>query len=315
MPRTDDRTDRQLLGQFVAAGEEAPFAVLVDRHGPLVLGLCRRLLQDAHDAEDAFQATFFTLARKAASIRNPEALASWLYGVAYRSALKLKREAVRDREAQTPTPDSTTADPVAEVSWRELRQVIDEELGRLPSKYRASFLLCQLEGKTQAEAARELGWHRGTLKRRVERARDLLRARLHQRGLTLTAGLLALVLAPPAASATLPAGLVERTVREAGFVAAGKAGSVIPARFADLAGKLLRSLFGTRTVAFWVVFWTLILYPSRLNMHGRQVRAAVPRPAEGRRQGAEPRKPLPEPGTADYVTEEYGGPAYSPIDA
>jgi RNA polymerase sigma factor (sigma-70 family) len=314
MPRTDDRTDRQLLGQFVAGGEEAPFAVLVERHGPLVLGLCRRLLQDAHDAEDAFQATFFALARKAGSIRNPEALASWLYGVAYRSALRLKRRAARDREAQTPALDSSGVDPVAEVSWRELRQLIDEELGRLPAKYRASFLLCHLEGKTQAEAARQLGWHRGTLKRRVERARDLLRARLHQRGLTLGAALLALGLAPPAPAA-LPAGLVERTVREASYLASGKAGGRVPAKFADLAGKLLRSLFGARTVAFWVVFWTLILYPSRLNVPGRLVMAAPPRPAGKGLQGGGDRKPLPDSGTADYVTEGYVGPAYSRVDA
>ena len=147
--------DGELLRRFVAAREEAAFAGLVRRHGAMVLGVCRRLLNDTHEAEDAFQATFLVLARRAAAVRKRDSVASWLYGVAYRVSLKARAAAHR-RPGGEPVEPISTADPAAEAAWRELRPAIDEELSRLPEKYRAPLVLCYLEGKTNEEAARLL---------------------------------------------------------------------------------------------------------------------------------------------------------------
>src|SRR5262249_17481263 len=151
--------------------------------GPLVLGVCRRVLHNWHDAEDAFQATFLTLARKAASISKQDSVGGWLHQVAYNLALKAKAHAAtrqaRQRQAQNRPPD----DPLTELTGRELLAVLDEELQQLPERYRAPLVLCYLEGRTRDEAARQLGWSLGTLKRRLEQARARLRGRLERRGL------------------------------------------------------------------------------------------------------------------------------------
>ena len=152
-PPDCDLDDRRLLERFVATGDAAAFAALVQRHGPMVMGVCRRLLHDAHEAEDAFQATFLVLVYKARSVGRPELLGPWLHGVAYRTAARARQAArrrTREREAVA-MPD---ADPTVEVVWRELRQVLDEELDRLAPKYRAALVLFYLEGKTTEEVAR-----------------------------------------------------------------------------------------------------------------------------------------------------------------
>ncbi len=150
-------SDRQLLERFVESGDEAAFAAILDRHGPMLLGLCRRLLSDAHLAEDVLQATFLVLARKAGSIGRRDSLASWLYGVAQQLARQARlAEAARwrrERQAATERPRATTGDP----GWDELLRVLDEELKRLPERYRLPLLLCYLEGRTQDEAAKQLG--------------------------------------------------------------------------------------------------------------------------------------------------------------
>ncbi len=159
--------DRHLLEAFLSRGDEAAFAALVRRHGPLVLSVCRRVLRNSADAEDAFQATFLVLLRKAASIGRRELLANWLYGVAYRTSLEAKSAAARRRLKEShvaalvrsETPDETT---------RELLAKLDEELSRLPGKYRRSIVLCDLQGKTRKEAARLLGWGRNTLTRKLK---------------------------------------------------------------------------------------------------------------------------------------------------
>src|SRR5205823_3540528 len=152
--------------------DEAAFAALVRRHGPMVLGVCRRVLRDAHDAEDAFQATFLLLARKAAALRQPDRLGPWLHGVAHRTALKAKAAGVRRRQRERPLDDLPAAGGGDDLLWRDLRPVLDDAIGRLPAKYRVPVVLCYLEGRTNAEAARALGCPTGTVATRLARARQ-----------------------------------------------------------------------------------------------------------------------------------------------
>src|SRR5262245_14585360 len=152
-----EATDAQLLERFVSRREEAAFAALLQRYGALVLSVCRRVLRQEQDAEDAFQATFLVLARKAVSIDKRASVGSWLYGVACRLAAKAKVATARRRARERPLPDLPAAEPVPEGIWRDLRPVLDEEVSRLPDKYRAPFVLCCLQGKTNEEAARQLG--------------------------------------------------------------------------------------------------------------------------------------------------------------
>jgi RNA polymerase sigma factor (sigma-70 family) len=234
--------DRHLLERFVSVRDESAFAALVRRHGPMVLGVCRRLLHDAHEAEDAFQATFLVLVHKARSIGRPESLGPWLHGVAYRTAARARQEArrrAREREA-TPMPDG---DPAVEVVWRELRQVLDEELGRLAWGYRAPLVLFYLEGKTTEEVARLLGCPKGTVLSRLARGRERLRLRLVRRGAAPSVGLLFGVLAAKAAPAAVPAPLALGTVKAAVLTAAGQAAcGTIPATVAALTEGELRAI-------------------------------------------------------------------------
>jgi RNA polymerase sigma factor (sigma-70 family) len=245
-----DTTDRELLERFAGQREEAAFAALVQRHGPMVLGVCRRVLHDAHDADDAFQATFLVLARKADSLARPEKLANWLYGVACRTAARARAQAVRRRvhERQfTNMPSAPTPSGGAE-SFHELRLVLDEELQRLPDKYRAPLVLCYLEGKTYVEAAQVLGWAEGTVSGRLARAREVLRGRLTRRGLTLSAGAFALSLSESTASTAMPPALADTTARAATLFAAGPAAGagIVSAPAAALAEGVLQTMFVTR---------------------------------------------------------------------
>jgi RNA polymerase sigma factor (sigma-70 family) len=178
----DALTDSELLERFAQRHEEAAFAALLRRHGPMVLSVCRRVLRSSHDAEDAFQATFLVMVEKAHRLRKPELLGNWLYGVAYRTALHARQRAARrgerEREAAAMLSEASS-DP--EIESRELRRVLDEELHRLPQKYRAPLVLCYLEGKTNQEAARSLGWPSGSISYRLARGRELLRRRLQAR--------------------------------------------------------------------------------------------------------------------------------------
>jgi RNA polymerase sigma-70 factor (ECF subfamily) len=200
-------SDAQLLGGFHHGGEQAAFAALVQRHGPAVLAACRRVLRNEHDAEDVFQATFLLLARKAPELTGRESVRGWLCAAAHRLSLNARAGASRrsrretpvaalagcgagggdDPLAEAPHPDD---DPLAEVARRELRLLVDDELRLLPEKYRAPVVLCDLEGMTHAEAARRLGWPAGSMSRRLDRARALLRQRLAGRGLPLAMVLL-----------------------------------------------------------------------------------------------------------------------------
>src|SRR5262245_31207258 len=190
--RTDgatSATDAELLGAFLSCQEESAFRAMVDRHGPMVMGVCRRVLRNVHDAEDAFQATFLVLARKAASIAPREFVANWLHGVAYRTALKSRARNARNTsklrmyERIMAMPKQAT---VTDATWHDLEPIIDEELERLPKNFRAPVVLCDLEGKSRKEAARRLGWPEGTVSGRLARARKLLAKRLTARGMTLS---------------------------------------------------------------------------------------------------------------------------------
>jgi RNA polymerase sigma factor (sigma-70 family) len=216
-------TDRELLERFIDQCDEAAFAALVHRHGGLVLGVCRRILAHAQDAEDACQATFLVLVRRAAAIRRRDSLASWLHGVAYRIANKLRTQRQRYRTSFDEDRPGPTHDPSADLSWRELLLLLDAELQRLPEKLRQPLILCYLAGKTRDEAAQQLRCTVDALKGRLERGRGMLRTRLLRRGVTLPAALGTAVLAPGAASAGMPSLLAIGTVRAAVGWATGHA--------------------------------------------------------------------------------------------
>jgi RNA polymerase sigma factor (sigma-70 family) len=190
--------DAELLARFAAGGDEAAFATLVRRHGPMVLGVCRSVLRHEQDAEDAFQATFLALARRADTIRWRGAVAGWLYGVAYHVAVKAQVAAARRRARERRTSSVVPADPALDMTLRELQRVLHEELRRLPEKYRLPLVLCYLEGRSHDEGAGLLGWTRSTFRGRLDRGRKHLRRRLAARGVAPSALLCATALAPRA---------------------------------------------------------------------------------------------------------------------
>jgi RNA polymerase sigma-70 factor (ECF subfamily) len=234
-----DLTDAQLLAYFVEQGNEAAFEALVRRHAPMVHGVCRRLLQHAQDAEDAVQVVFLVLARKAASVRPRAALAGWLYGVACKAALKARSRAVRRKERQVvqlPEPPCAPDRPPD-----DLRALIDRELHALPDKYRAVLVLCDLEGQTRRDAARQLGWTEGTVCGRLARARSLLAKRLIRRGLTLSVGALHALVAADSLSAAVPAPLLAALIHSASPQAV--AGVSVSPRVWTLAHLVQQALF------------------------------------------------------------------------
>jgi RNA polymerase sigma factor (sigma-70 family) len=229
VPESDEQLpDGQLLERFATHRDQAAYATLMKRHGPMVLAVCRSVLHDPHDAEDAFQATFVVLAQKAGLIQRQQALSSWLYRVAYHLAMKAQARASRRRAQERKAAGTVSADPLFDMNLRELREVLFEELQLLPEKYRAPLVLCYLEEKTQDEAARVLGWTKGAVKGRLERGRDRLRARLARRGLELSLGLFVTGLAQNSASATIPAQLADSTLKAG--LALATAGSGDPCR-------------------------------------------------------------------------------------
>jgi RNA polymerase sigma factor (sigma-70 family) len=252
------RSDRELLDAFATHRDEAAFAALLARHGPMILRVCRRVLNHDQDAEDAFQATFLVLARHAASIRKREAVAEWLHGVAYRTAMKAKRTAARRRNHEARLKDLTpTMAPSS--TWDDVQTVLDEEIQRLPVAFRVAFVLCVLEGKSGVEAAVELGVKEGTVFSRLARARQLLRRRLVRRGIKLSALLAALSVAESAGWA-VPAVLANATLRSGLLVAAGEtAAESIPSHVAALATGVIRAMFLTKAKIATTVLLTVNL--------------------------------------------------------
>jgi RNA polymerase sigma factor (sigma-70 family) len=239
----EELNDGQLLERFCAHGDEAAFATLVRRHGPMVLGVCRRLLGHA-DADDAFQATFVVLFRRARALERRSSLAGFLYTVAYHVALRARAASVRRRSQERQVADMPRAECRAEEVWRDLQPVLDDELNRLPDKYREPVLLCYVQGQTNEEAARLLRLPVGTVKSRLARARDLLKGRLSRRGITLATGVLAAVLAERA-SAAVPNRLLGTTIHTTLLVAAGPVAGP-PAPAVALAEGVLKAMFATR---------------------------------------------------------------------
>ncbi len=215
-------SDEDLLNAYLSGNEpdsQEAFRELVVRHGPMVLGTCRHVLNQTQDAEDAFQATFLVLARKGATIRNRRVLSGWLHEAAYRIAMKLRTRTVRRSALESQSiamwPSEIEHDDQGErAAWNELRPVLHEEVNRLPEKYRVPVILSYLEGKTNDEVADLLQWPVGTVKGRLSRARELLRSRLSRRGLALSAAFLMTALSRGRVFAeAVPSDLVQRTVR------------------------------------------------------------------------------------------------------
>jgi RNA polymerase sigma factor (sigma-70 family) len=236
--------DGQLVQRFIDRRDEAAFAALLARHGPLVLGVCRRLLADPADVEDAFQATFLVLVRKAGSLRDSRLLGTWLYKVSYRVALRARAGAGR---RTPPTPEGVAPTPADELERRELRAVIDEEIDRLPWRYRRPVVLCYLEGLSHEEAASRLGCAVGTINSRLATARQRLKGRLSRRGMAPSEVPVVVAALPAAARVGVPAALLRVTSQAALGVANGCAvAGAVSATAAVLAEGVLRAMITSK---------------------------------------------------------------------
>jgi RNA polymerase sigma factor (sigma-70 family) len=243
---SDSSSDHELLQRFVACREEAAFAVLVQRHAAMVLGLSRSILRNHHDAEDIFQATFLVLARKAGSIRKGESVGSWLYAVAHRLAHKARVNTGKRRHTEQQAAVPTEQMPMDEATWGELRDILHEEVSRLPEKYRAAVVLCYWQGQTHEQAGQQLGCARGTIKDRLEKAREILRKRLTRRGLALSAAWIATSLSE-GMSATVSAELVQTTVRGAMLFSVERLPTgIVSATAADRAQDILKEMLTSK---------------------------------------------------------------------
>jgi RNA polymerase sigma factor (sigma-70 family) len=292
-------TDGELLRVFVQARDEAALSALVRRHGPMVWGVCRRLLRSHHDAEDAFQATFLVLVRKAATVRDPQKVANWLYGVAHQTAVRVRATAARRRERPVAdVPERAAKDPGP---GDDLLALLDQELSRLPDKYRVVLVLCDLEGRTRKEAARQLGCPEGTVGGRLARARALLAKRLARHGLTVPAGALAAV--------GVPAALATSTARAASLLAAGQAAAgLVSAEVAALTKGVIKAMLVQKARTFAVMMLATVcvaggLFAGRAALGGPNGGAPVVREAP---PGAD-EKPEPAKKPRPLAIEEVNG--------
>ena len=298
-----DTNDGELLERFLRQRDEAAFALLVRRHGPLVLGLCRRLLRQPADADDAFQAVFLVLARKAGAIRKREALGSWLYGVALRTAREANDRAERRRSREVAAGDEPVADgaagPLAAAICREQQALLLEELHRLPDKFRAAIVLCDLEGCTQEEAARQLGCPKGTILSRLARGRDRLRDQLSRRGVALSVPALTAALGENA-TAAVPAALAD-----AAWQTAALAGGSAPA--AALAQAVMRELPAASPLKMAVA---ALLAVGAVSLAAWPLAAYFAEPAAALPTGYPDDFVLP---SAEALAEEFDGAALDPL--
>jgi RNA polymerase sigma factor (sigma-70 family) len=241
-------SDGQLLATFVEHRNEDAFAALVRRHGPMVWGVCRRALSSHHDAEDAFQAAFLVLVRKAASVKPREMVANWLYGVAYQTALKARATAAKRRARERQVTEMPEPEEARQDLWHDLQPLLDQELSRLPDRYRSVIVLCDLQGKTRKEAALQLGVPEGTVAGRLARARTMLAKRLARHGLVVSGGALAAVLSQNAASAGVPASVTSSAIKVAGLFALGQAAATnaISGKVVTLTDGVIKAMLLTK---------------------------------------------------------------------
>jgi RNA polymerase sigma factor (sigma-70 family) len=300
-------TDGQLLERFAHDHDEAAFDALVRRHGPMVLGVCRRVLRNAHDADDAFQATFLALARKAAAIAAPELVGHWLYGVAHRTALYARRAASRRRAVEKQVEHLPEREVVEPESPADLRRLLDRELSRLPDVYRIPVVLCELEGKARQEVARQLGVPEGTVSSRLARGRGLLRRRLARQGLALPTGALAGAVAEGAASAAVTPELLRATVKAGLLAIPGQTPAAISGPVAALLKVALREMLLARLrKAALAVAAGGVVAVLGLAAGAVAYRALTVRPADSLEAGA----PLPP---AHDKVEVASGPVLGPV--
>jgi RNA polymerase sigma factor (sigma-70 family) len=280
-----EQTDSQLLEAFCRNRDALALEVLVRRHAPMVWGVCRRTLANHHEAEDAFQATFLVLLRKAASLRTPELLPNWLYRVAYQTARKARQTAAKrcSREKQVPALPEPPAEPHPDPFGLDLRDVLDEELRRLPEKYRIAILLCDLEGKTRPEAARQMRVPEGTVASRLATGRALLARRLIRRGLGASAVSLAAAGFQQAAPGAVPAALLANTAKAIGLLAAGEAAAagLVSAEVSALADSVLRGMAVAKlkTPSIVLVLAALVLAGGIVTCQALEAPRVEPRPA------------------------------------
>jgi RNA polymerase sigma factor (sigma-70 family) len=303
-------TDGQLLADYLSRRDEAALAALVRRHGPMVWGVCRRVLRNHHDAEDAFQATFLVLVRKAASIASRELLANWLYGVAHQTALKARATAAKRRTRERQVAEMPEPEVVQQDLWHDLQPLLDQELSRLPDKYRVVIVLCDLEGKTRKEAARQLGCPEGTVGGWLARARVMLAKRLAQRGVALSGGALAAVLSQNVALAGVPPSVGSGTIKAASLFAAGKAAAtgVISAQVAALAEGVLKTMLLTKLKIATAAVLVAVLTCTIVGLRAYPLTAAEPTEprqiAQGEGKADAPKKDTPKGDAAREAEEE-----------
>jgi RNA polymerase sigma factor (sigma-70 family) len=298
-------SDGHLLDCFVARRDETAFEALVRRHGPMVLGVCRRVLHDTHDTEDAFQAAFLVLARKAASIQPRDLVGNWLYGVAYRTALEargiLARRRAKERQVRA-MPEPAAHQPEAD---GDVRTVLDEELSRLPDKYRAAVVLCELEGRSRKQVATILRIPEGTLSSRLATARQMLARRLTRRGYGVSAAALAAVFAQQASAALIPVPLVAATVQAASLFAAGTNAAAISTHVILVTEGVLKAMFLTKVKTLTAVFVLMAVLGGGLGLLGPGSNAGQPNdPKVAQKKPADPKKAAP--GKIELVQDAQG---------
>ena len=240
------QADCDALRAFVPHKDEAAFAGIVRRHGPMVLRVCRNVLNHTEDAEDACQATFLVLARRAATIGRGEVLASWLHGVAYRTALRARRDAGRRRSHERDAPAPVRPDPTEAVAWSDVQVLLEAEINRLPARCRSAFVLCYLKGRSRVEAAADLAVSENTLSSRLARARDRLKWRLARRGVHLSAVLAAVALTTGTSESAIPGPLVEAMTRAASQFAARQSVNGVSSFALQLTNETLKTMAMTK---------------------------------------------------------------------
>jgi RNA polymerase sigma factor (sigma-70 family) len=298
-PFQDEQSDSGLLQLFAAEGSQAAFAVLVRRYGPLVLGVCRRILHHDHDTEDAFQATFLVLARKAGTIHKHESLWSWLYKVAYRIALRVRAGKARRRACELQAIQHLAQRSASMTRGPHLGEFLDDEVQRLPEKYRAPILLCYLQGATNEEAARRLHCPTGTVKIRLLRARQLLRKRLERRGVALSLAALAAALVDEAI-AEVPPSWEAATLRAATQLGAGSASMT---RVTGLVQSSLKNMCRAKLKVALAMLLTVLLCASTegLTRHASAAETRPVNPENSRPKVLPPDSPTPWPYPSEQI--------------